>query len=1033
MPVMSDPFPSGIVSLPTPVDDADQIVEERALAGQLGQSHVDYFSHALDESDLQKSWRYANKHRDQIFNGRRLEPSVPYLTANPSLLRLARFMMRTVVSGMIPEHGTEHMSKDSDITWLYGPIFLSASDRAAPPLTPISRPPSVLVPSDIHPVRSADSPLVGLSITSSASSVREGATSDGTNLYPASFTASSRPPRAPLKPALKRRDPDDILTVIRREREWLTQGTVDGAPYVASLDETNILSANDPNRLGVGLIDGSKPRSSSTCTPTGLQKSRSSTDFSRGARSRYTSTIPPPATVTPTSAGAPSSTPMTLPPPKTRTSLRRVPSLGTSASGASLSMSGSSPSGAHRVISLASMADAKSMSLPSSSSGGSLAGRRSVSEASIAENAAGAAARHIRFSKRVEQRMIFDGFEGESRSGLTDSNGSRGGLKEGGESSSPQEGNGVVSWGGEHVLYSEPSTPPHSTTGGDSSDEDEGVVISAQPAAHRRRGSVGAGKLLKKSASAQDTVKRGGLVPIKAARAASGPVVGTVSRPIEPAELRGGTDIDGRIEVVDPYDDEDGLGESGPDARGASREDDLEDSEQSDGDEMELTIGGRKRAGLGNLESNRLMGPGTPPSAESTSPPLSFRSHGGQAVVVVREVIPVDAMEAGPNGNSNCVDGDTVVFYTENLSNSPISAEDGQIGGGPGLHSDTSEATTVKSGIVLRYDARTLLLHLEGLMYRLKRLLAIMQRILRRLFGILTGKSRLRRLCAAGLLVDGEAHVDTVVAVETAVSESRVLKPEYERLRKGRMERREVEAVIRAVAEKKGFGDGAGKCVLVLYGGIRVHVDRSRLRSLDDLAATTYNNDKHWGMLVELYTTLLPTLPSPPRFGDHWSAVGFQGKDPVTDFRGMGVLALSDAVYFAREHGDMARRGVGESNVEGSWFPFAATGINVTLFALSCARKGQLQRLFYTYGTTVETYQEFYSYVFAAFLKAWRSEVERTEGKLTVLDFPRVFGDVRAGVERELQDGKGCVLDVAGGARDGGKRDKGREESETTL
>ncbi|KXS10109.1 hypothetical protein M427DRAFT_192300 [Gonapodya prolifera JEL478] len=54
-------------------DDADQIFEERALAVQLGQSHVDYLSHALDERDLQKSWRYANKHRDLIFNGRRLE------------------------------------------------------------------------------------------------------------------------------------------------------------------------------------------------------------------------------------------------------------------------------------------------------------------------------------------------------------------------------------------------------------------------------------------------------------------------------------------------------------------------------------------------------------------------------------------------------------------------------------------------------------------------------------------------------------------------------------------------------------------------------------------------------------------------------------------------------------------------------------------------------------------------------------------------------------------------------------------------
>jgi hypothetical protein len=28
------------------------------------------------------------------------------------------------------------------------------------------------------------------------------------------------------------------------------------------------------------------------------------------------------------------------------------------------------------------------------------------------------------------------------------------------------------------------------------------------------------------------------------------------------------------------------------------------------------------------------------------------------------------------------------------------------------------------------------------------------------------------------------------------------------------------------------------------------------------------------------------------RISDHWAELGFQGKDPATDFRGMGVLGL---------------------------------------------------------------------------------------------------------------------------------------------
>ncbi|KXS10112.1 hypothetical protein M427DRAFT_104377, partial [Gonapodya prolifera JEL478] len=187
----------------------------------------------------------------------------------------------------------------------------------------------------------------------------------------------------------------------------------------------------------------------------------------------------------------------------------------------------------------------------------------------------------------------------------------------------------------------------------------------------------------------------------------------------------------------------------------------------------------------------------------------------------------------------------------------------------------------------------------------------------------------------------------------------------------------------------------------------------------------------------QLYTLLRPTEPPPERYGDHWVTVGFQGKDPATDFRGMGVLALSDCVYFARHHGEEAAQVLEASNHESSWFPFAATGVNVTLFAIESARRGDLQRLFFTYGATVETYQEFYSYVYHRFLLAWESE-QQTNQALTVLDFPRVFRSVREEVERELAAGGACVLDaVTVGLDKSGKEPElegpTRQESEKTL
>lgn len=38
---------------------------------------------------------------------------------------------------------------------------------------------------------------------------------------------------------------------------------------------------------------------------------------------------------------------------------------------------------------------------------------------------------------------------------------------------------------------------------------------------------------------------------------------------------------------------------------------------------------------------------------------------------------------------------------------------------------------------------------------------------------------------------------------------------------------------------------------------------------------------------------MVPGQPLPGRTGAHWDTLGFQGKDPVTDFRGMGVCGVA--------------------------------------------------------------------------------------------------------------------------------------------
>jgi hypothetical protein len=65
-----------------------------------------------------------------------------------------------------------------------------------------------------------------------------------------------------------------------------------------------------------------------------------------------------------------------------------------------------------------------------------------------------------------------------------------------------------------------------------------------------------------------------------------------------------------------------------------------------------------------------------------------------------------------------------------------------------------------------------------------------------------------------------------------------------------------------------------------------------------------------------------------------WGEVGFQGADPATDFRGMGLLGLTQLEYLARTKPDMARRMLLNANHPRRYYPFAATGINISAFVL---------------------------------------------------------------------------------------------------
>lgn len=143
-------------------------------------------------------------------------------------------------------------------------------------------------------------------------------------------------------------------------------------------------------------------------------------------------------------------------------------------------------------------------------------------------------------------------------------------------------------------------------------------------------------------------------------------------------------------------------------------------------------------------------------------------------------------------------------------------------------------------------------------------------------------------------------------------------------------------------------------------------------------------NEEHEDLLRRLWAALRPGVPLEARVTDQWSEIGFQGRDPATDFRGMGVLGLQNLVWFAENRTATAREVLADTARE-AWFSFAITGINLTADLVRMARERRLNQYFYTRGATLDSFCRLYAVVFSRFNAAWERDAPAT-----VMEFGRI-------------------------------------------
>jgi len=113
-------------------------------------------------------------------------------------------------------------------------------------------------------------------------------------------------------------------------------------------------------------------------------------------------------------------------------------------------------------------------------------------------------------------------------------------------------------------------------------------------------------------------------------------------------------------------------------------------------------------------------------------------------------------------------------------------------------------------------------------------------------------------------------------------------------------------------------------------------LQRRRLGDLCGRLGVAYDQGAHGEKLVKLWSLAFPDLPFVEGKTKQWQEMGWQGDHPSSDFRGGGLAALDNLLYFAETKPLAFQRLCFKLQGKRSdWeYPFGAAGVNIT-FTLS--------------------------------------------------------------------------------------------------
>ncbi|XP_049869973.1 ELMO domain-containing protein 2 [Pectinophora gossypiella] len=179
---------------------------------------------------------------------------------------------------------------------------------------------------------------------------------------------------------------------------------------------------------------------------------------------------------------------------------------------------------------------------------------------------------------------------------------------------------------------------------------------------------------------------------------------------------------------------------------------------------------------------------------------------------------------------------------------------------------------------------------------------------------------------------------------------------------------------------------------------------RLLLDEVEELRKLQYdsNDQEHEEKLLRLWSLLVPGEELEGRVTKQWQDIGFQGDDPKTDFRGMGVLGLDNLLFFASEYPQASSHVLSHSLHPKYGYTFAVVGINITSMAYYLLKDGSAKTYMFNakrHLPSIHLFHRFYCYLFYEFDKLWIESKPQN-----MMEFSIIFKKFENAVRTELAD-----------------------------